>query len=86
MRRRSACHVLAMSEDRDRLPGVYATFLRLRDEGLDDMHIAERLSVPVESLPLLERPAEAKTAKLSGGKKDADVAPSERSKGTDQSA
>lgn len=72
-----------MSEDRDRLPCVYAMFLRLRDEGLDDMHIAERLSLPVESLPLLERLAEAKTANLSGAKEGADVAPSEHSKETD---
>lgn len=74
-----------MSEDRERLPGVYAMFLTMRDEGLDDMHIAERLSVPVESLPLLERLAEAKNANLSGAK-EADVASCERSKGTDGSA
>lgn len=74
-----------MSEDRERLPGVYAMFLTMRDEGLDDMHIAERLSVPVESLPLLERLAEAKNANLSGAKEDADVASCERSKGTDGS-
>ncbi len=75
-----------MSEDRDRLPGVYAMFLTMRDEGLDDMHIAERLGVPVESLLLLERLAEAKTANLSGKKQEADVTSFERSKGTDGSA
>lgn len=75
-----------MSEDRDRLPGVYAMFLTLRDEGLDDMHIAERLGVPVESLLLLERLAEAKTANLSGEREEADVTSFERSKGTDGSA
>lgn len=74
-----------MSEDRDRLPGVYAMFLTMRDEGWDDMHIAERLGVPVESLLLLERLAEAKTANLSGKKQEADVTSFERSKGTDGS-
>lgn len=77
MRRRSACHVVAMNEDRDRLPGVYAMFLTVREEGLDDMDIADRLGVPVESLPLLARLAEAKSAKLAGEKKCEDVASSE---------
>jgi len=86
VRRRSACHVLAMSEDRDRLPGVYAMFLTLRDEGLDDMDIAERLGVPVESLPLLARLAEAKAARLAGAQDKRGVAPSEDSKGTDELA
>lgn len=64
-----------MDEDRDRLPSVYARFLILRDEGLDDMAIAERLGVPVESLPLLARLAEAKSARLTA--ENPDVAPSE---------
>lgn len=75
MRQRSACHVVAMDEDRDRLPWVYARFLMLRDEALDDMAIAERLGVPVESLPLLERLAEAKSARLIAENRD--VLPSE---------
>jgi len=50
-------------------PGVYAIFLTLRDEGLDDMDIANRLGTPVESLPLLARLAEAKSARLAGEKK-----------------
>jgi len=65
-----------MSEDRDRLPGVYAIFLTLRDEGLDDMDIADRLGLPVESLPLLARLAEAKSAGLAGEKKCEDAASS----------
>lgn len=65
-----------MNEDRDRLPGVYAIFLTLRDEGLNDIDIAERLGVPVESLPLLERLAEAKSARLAGEKKCEDAASS----------
>lgn len=67
-----------MNEARDRLPGVYAKFLTLRDEGLDDVDIAERLGLPVESLPLLERLAEAKSARLIHEKANGDVAPSEQ--------
>lgn len=62
-----------MNEGRDRLPGVYAIFLTLRDEGLDDMDIADRLGLPVESLPLLARLAEAKSARLKGQARSEDV-------------
>jgi len=48
----------------ERLPPVYAKFLMLRDEGLGDEAIANRLDMPVESLPLLARLAEAKLARL----------------------
>ena len=64
-----------MNEDRDRLPGVYAIYLMLRDDGLDEEDIAERLGVPVESLPLLARLAEAKSARLVEEKKEGDVPP-----------
>lgn len=72
-----------MNEARNRLPGVYAMFLTLRDEGLEDVDIAQRLGVPVESLPLLAQLAEAKAARVSGAKEDACVDPSDHSKGTD---
>jgi DNA-directed RNA polymerase specialized sigma24 family protein len=47
-----------------RLPPVYAEFVVLERQGLDDAEIAHRLGVPVESLPLLARLAEAKLARL----------------------
>lgn len=72
-----------MNEARNRLPGVYAMFLTLRDEGLEDVDIAQRLGVPVESLPLLAQLAEAKAARVSGAKEGACVDPSDDSKGTD---
>jgi hypothetical protein len=65
-----------MNGGRDRLPGVYAIFLTLRDQGLDDMDIADQLGLPVESLPLLARLAEAKSVRLAGEKKCEDVASS----------
>lgn len=53
-----------MDDPLARLPLVYAEFLRLRRAGLADAVIAERLSVPVESVPLLAHLAELKLGRL----------------------
>lgn len=46
------------------LPEAYARALALRDEGCDAMVIARELQMPIESVPLLLRIAEAKLARL----------------------
>lgn len=47
----------------DRLPVPYAEALRLARAGVDPRTIAERLGVPIESLPTLFTLAEAKLAR-----------------------
>jgi DNA-directed RNA polymerase specialized sigma24 family protein len=47
-----------------RLPETYADALHLRDGGLSDGAIANRLGVPVEAMDLLLRLAEAKVARM----------------------
>jgi hypothetical protein len=56
-----------MDDQLERLPRVYAEFLLLQRDGLADTAIAERLGIPIESLPLLARLAEAKTGPRRGG-------------------
>lgn len=53
-----------MDELLARLPRVYARFLVLQRAGELDTVIAERLGVPIESLPLIARLATAKLARL----------------------
>lgn len=53
-----------MDDAETRLPSVYASFLALRRQGLADVVIADRLGLPMESLPLLRRLAEEKLARL----------------------
>lgn len=53
-----------MDDAAARLPSAYASFLALRRRGLADVVIADRLGLPVESLPLLGRLAEEKLASL----------------------
>lgn len=48
-----------------RLPVPYATALRLRDAGLDDELIAERVGVDLDALPTFMRVAEAKLKRVS---------------------
>ncbi|MCV7220482.1 hypothetical protein [Mycolicibacterium elephantis] len=48
-----------------RLPLPYATALRLRDAGVDDEVIAERVGVELDALPTFMRVAEAKLATAS---------------------
>lgn len=64
-------HAGGMDERLELLPHVYAQFLRLHREGLPDVMIAEQLGVPLESLPLLARLAEAKLARLESAPDDA---------------
>jgi hypothetical protein len=45
-----------------RLPLPYATALRLRDAGIDDVVIAECIDVDLDALPMLMEVAEAKLA------------------------
>ena len=45
-----------------RLPLPYATALRMRDAGVDDVVIAQRLDVDLDALPTLMELAEAKLA------------------------
>ncbi len=59
-----SANVRLMDRRLERIPPVYAKFLMLRDKGLGDQAIADRLDMPVESLPLLARLAEAKLARL----------------------
>ncbi|MGV0745308.1 hypothetical protein [Mycolicibacterium sp. XJ870] len=49
-----------------RLPLPYATALRLRDAGIADEVIAERVGVDLDTLPTFMRVAEAKLAAASG--------------------
>ena len=49
----------------DRLPLPYAAALRLRDAGIADEVIAERVGVDVDALPSFMRVAEAKLATAS---------------------
>jgi len=49
-----------------RLPLPYATALRLRDAGVADEVIAERVGVELEALATFMRVAEAKLAAASG--------------------
>lgn len=56
-----------MDELLARLPRVYARFLVLHRAGELDTVIAERLGVPIESLPLIARLAAAKLARLKAG-------------------
>ena len=53
-------------ESLQRLPLPYATALRLRDEGMTDEAIAERLELDLDALPTFMRVAEAKLAAASG--------------------
>ena len=50
------------AESLQRLPLPYATALRLRDEGMADEAIAERVGVDLDALPTFMRVAEAKLA------------------------
>lgn len=72
-----------MDELLARLPGVYAQFLVLQRAGKVDTVIADRLGVPIESLPLIARLAAAKLARLQAEEAErnaaADVEPSLRS-------
>jgi DNA-directed RNA polymerase specialized sigma24 family protein len=54
------------AESLQRLPVPYATALRLRDAGVADEVIAERLGVDLDSLPTFMRVADAKLAAASG--------------------
>ncbi|MDA4110102.1 hypothetical protein [Mycolicibacterium holsaticum] len=53
------------AESLTQLPLPYATALRLRDAGVDDEVIAERVGVEVDALPTFMRVAEAKLAAVS---------------------
>jgi len=53
------------AESLQRLPLPYATALRLRDAGIADEVIAERVGVDVDALPTFMRVAEAKLAAAS---------------------
>jgi hypothetical protein len=53
------------SESLRRLPLPYATALRLRDAGVADEVIAERVGVDLDALPTFMRVAEAKLAAAS---------------------
>ncbi|MEO3758645.1 hypothetical protein ABGB19_10230 [Mycobacterium sp. B14F4] len=53
---------LHRAEYLQRLPLPYATALRLRDEGIADDVIAERVGIEPETLPTFMRVAEAKLA------------------------
>jgi hypothetical protein len=46
------------------LPAVYASALRLRDQGVDDDGVAHSLGIPTESIPALFRIAEAKLLEI----------------------
>ena len=48
------------------LPAVYASALRLREQGVDNLGVAEYLGIPAESIPALFRIAEAKLTEISG--------------------
>ena len=50
------------AESLQRLPLPYATALRLRDAGIADEVIAERVGVDLDTLPTFMRLAEAKLA------------------------
>jgi hypothetical protein len=54
------------AESLQRLPVPYATALRLRDAGVADEVIAERVGVDLDSLPTFMRVADAKLAAASG--------------------
>jgi len=64
-----------MDDPLERLPHAYAEFLMLQREGLEDTAIASRLGVPVESLHLLARLAEAKLARIEQEPGDGGVSP-----------
>jgi DNA-directed RNA polymerase specialized sigma24 family protein len=53
------------AESLQRLPLPYATALQLRDEGMTDEAIAERLELDIDALPTFMRVAEAKLAAAS---------------------
>jgi hypothetical protein len=53
------------AESMQRLPLPYATALRLRDAGIADEVIAERVGVELDALPTFMRVAEAKLAAAS---------------------
>jgi hypothetical protein len=53
------------AESLQRLPLPYATALRLRDAGIADEVIAERVGVDLDALPTFMRVAEAKLATAS---------------------
>jgi hypothetical protein len=53
------------AESLERLPLPYATALRLRDEGIADDLIAERVGLDQAALPTFMRVAEAKLAAAS---------------------
>jgi predicted DNA-binding protein (UPF0251 family) len=55
------------AESLQRLPAPYATALRLRDAGIADELIAERVGVDRAALPTFMRVAEAKLATVSDG-------------------
>lgn len=61
-----ALNLMFMAIDRatslERLPLPYATALRLRDDGVADQVIAERVGVDADLLPMFMRVAEAKLA------------------------
>ena len=46
------------------LPAVYASALQLREQGVDNNGVAERLGIPAESIPALFRIAEAKLIEI----------------------
>jgi hypothetical protein len=54
------------AESLERLPLPYAVALRLRDAGVADDEIAERIGVDAAALPTFMRVAEAKLAAASG--------------------
>jgi hypothetical protein len=54
------------AESLERLPLPYAVALRLRDAGIADEMIAERVGVDQAALPTFMRVAEAKLAAASG--------------------
>jgi hypothetical protein len=54
------------AESLERLPLPYAVALRLRDAGIADEMIAERIGVDQAALPTFMRVAEAKLAAASG--------------------
>jgi hypothetical protein len=55
-----------LAESLERLPVPYAIALRLRDAGIADEVIAERVGVDLDALPTFMRVAEAKLAAAGG--------------------
>jgi DNA-directed RNA polymerase specialized sigma24 family protein len=61
---------LDQSEDRSELPQAYADALELRDAGMSEQQIAERLRVPTVAIASMLSVAEAKLASLRAARVD----------------